>query len=80
MNGAQKSITGAYAVIVAMLMVKHDVLGTGGQLAALFRKPADTPPTPYIPTAQLSPAQQEVAAAVPGHPGQTYNPAFSSPV
>ena len=82
MTGSQKSVTGAYAVIVAMLAVKHDVFGARGQLKKLFARPANPSEPAYLPKSAAPAGQQDIAQAenIPNHPGMVTNPNFSSPV
>lgn len=82
MNGGQKSVTGAYAVIVAMLAVKHDLFGAQGQIRRLFSRPSNPTEPPYEPKSSVGAAQQEPASQenIPNHPGMVYNPNYSSPV
>ena len=80
MTGPQKSVTGAYAVIVASLAIKHNVFGASGQLRRLFARPQNTAPPPLIPVSQVPAQQQEALTPIPNHPGMAYNPNFSSPL
>ena len=76
MTPAQRSVTGAYAVIVAMLAVKHNVFGAGGQLAKLFARPANPSEPPTLPASQV-PANQR--SALPPGAMTVNNPNYSSP-